>query len=174
MRKIGREPRLIAYDTDVNIKRRQAGLAPVYHWLRPRTLLYAGLIAVVGAVMLFALVERSVYGVAVIHDRNPLFVRLSSGAIRNAYLVRLTSKASEPKRFSLSVTGLPGPVVGVVGAEFDAWGNEWIDVGPDKTREVRVLVTADHTQGGSVPLVFAAKAEDGKAEVRSSDHFFGP
>jgi cytochrome c oxidase accessory protein FixG len=174
MRKIGREPRLIAYDTDVNIKRRQAGLAPVYLWLRPRTLLYAGLIAVVGAVMLYALVERSVYGVAVIHDRNPLFVRLSSGAIRNAYLVRLTNKASEAKRFSLSVTGLPDPVVGVVGAEFDAWGNEWIDVGPDKTREVRVLVTADHTQGGSVPLVFAAKAEDGKAEVRSSDHFFGP
>ncbi len=175
MRKIGRPTRLIAYDTDINIKRREAGLAPVYHLVRPRTLLYFGLILVVGAVMLYALLERSVYGVAVIHDRNPLFVRLSGGEIRNAYTVRLTNKDAETRRFSLSVAGVPDPKVAIQGAEFDAWGDEWIEVGPDKTREVRVLVTTDHApQGGSVPVAFVAKAEDSKVEVQSRDHFWGP
>ena len=175
MLKIGRPTRLIAYDTDVNIKRREAGLAPVYRWLRPRTVLYAGLIVAVGGVMLVALLGRSVYGVAVIHDRNPLFVRLSNGEIRNAYTVRLTNKESEPNRFSLSVAGAPDAKVAIVGVDYDAWGDEWIEVGPDRTREVRVLVTAEHAPpSGSVPLVFTVKSEISKVEVQSSDHFWAP
>ena len=50
MAKIGRPARLIAYDTDVNIKRRQEGKPPVYKIVRLRTVLYAAIIAVVGAV----------------------------------------------------------------------------------------------------------------------------
>ena len=41
--------RLIAYDTDINIARRAEGKAPIYRIVRPRTLIYAGIIAVVGA-----------------------------------------------------------------------------------------------------------------------------
>ena len=41
MAKIGRPTRLIAYDTDINIKRRQQGERPVYRLVRTPHLLYA-------------------------------------------------------------------------------------------------------------------------------------
>ena len=48
MDKIGRPTRLIAYNTDVNIKRHAQGLPPVYKLVRARTVLYSAVIAVVG------------------------------------------------------------------------------------------------------------------------------
>ena len=175
MGKIGRPTRLIAYDTDVNIKRRQAGLAPVYRLARPRTILYAALIALIGGVMLYALVGRSHYGIAVIHDRNPLYVRLSSGAIRNAYAVRLTNKDAEPQKFLLTVSGLKDAKVEIVGAESDPRGQEYVEVGPDKTQEVRVLVSTNTPESaGSTPVSFLARTEDGKGEVLAADHFWSP
>src|SRR5271165_5955263 len=47
MAKIGRPARLIAYDSDLNIKLRREGQAPRYRIVRPRTLFYA---AIIGAV----------------------------------------------------------------------------------------------------------------------------
>ena len=58
MAKIGRPTRLIAYDTDINIKRREQGLPSVYNLLRTRTLLYAVIIVLVGAVMAYTLATR--------------------------------------------------------------------------------------------------------------------
>src|SRR5262249_12019417 len=51
MVKVNRPPRLIAYDTDINIKRHAQGLAPEYRLVRVRTLLYAAIIVVVGGIM---------------------------------------------------------------------------------------------------------------------------
>ena len=60
--------------------------------MRPRTVLYAAIIALVGGVMLYTLPTRDSEGVSVIHDRNPMFVRLSDGALRNAYTIRILNK----------------------------------------------------------------------------------
>jgi len=175
MRKIGRPTRLIAYDTDINIKRRLGGLAPVYRTIRPRTVLYAALIALVGGVMLFTLVGRSAYSLAVIHDRNPLYVRLSDGSIRNAYTVRLVNKRSEARRFTLALAGLDDTMVEIVGAERDPTGREVIEVGPDQTREVRVLVsTRSKPQGNSLPVTFTAFAEDDSIATTAHDFFKAP
>jgi cytochrome c oxidase accessory protein FixG len=175
MRKIDRPPRLIAYDTDVNIKRRSQGLEPIYRILRPRTLLYALLIALVGSVMLFTLIGRVNYGIAVIHDRNPLYVRLSDGSIRNAYAIRFTNKESEPRRFGLSVSGIEQATIEIIGAERDAAGHEIVEVGADQTREVRVLVASRTKQPGqSMPIAFTATGEDGAAMATVTDFFRAP
>ena len=71
MTKIGRPTRLIGYDNDINIQRRIAGKPPIYRIVRPRTVVYAVMIAVVGAIMLYALLTRSLLDVNVLHDRNP-------------------------------------------------------------------------------------------------------
>src|SRR5215475_10734712 len=44
MKKIGREKRLIGYDNDINIHRRQEGKPPVYRIVRPRTIVYSAII----------------------------------------------------------------------------------------------------------------------------------
>ncbi|WP_239510178.1 hypothetical protein, partial [Klebsiella pneumoniae] len=59
MTKVHRPQGLIAYDNDVNIARRVAGKDEVYPVIRPRTVLYAALMALVGLVMLHGLNHRS-------------------------------------------------------------------------------------------------------------------
>ena len=139
MAKVGRPTRLIAYDTDLSIKDRQEGRPTIHRYVRMRTALYVAIIALVGGVMMFVLATRDAQGISVIHDRNPIFVRLSDGALRNGYTVRVSNKRAERREFTLSISGLAGSLLDVVQTRDD--GRFVIEVGPDQTREVRVLVT---------------------------------
>ena len=173
MKKVDRPTGLIAYDTDINSARRAAGKPPVYRIVRPRTLIYAGVIAAVGAVMLYTLVNRATLDLSVRHDRNPLFVTLSDGSIRNAYTVHLLNKRPEISAVALAVEGLPAAEVHTVGPDSAVPGMPLIMVGPDQTREIRVLVTVPATAkiDASTPLtVRATDSATGETAV-AADHF---
>ena len=176
MAKIGRPTRLIAYDTDLNVKRRQQGQPESFRIVRPRTMLYAAIILLVGLIMAVSLGTRSTSGVNVIHDRNPVYVRLSDGAIRNAYTVRLLNKELQPQRFTLSVEGLDGADLRIVGISEGDGAPPVVEVGPDQTREVRVLVTTHQAlpPAASIPLTFNAAPEGGGQVAVARDHFVGP
>ncbi len=176
MVKIGRPTGLIAYDTDLNVQAREQGLPESYRIVRPRTVLYAALILVVGAVMLWSLATRDMSGLSVIHDRNPVFVRLSDGGIRNAYTVRVLNKTLEPRRFVLSVSGRDGLAVEAVGVAGSRDGQPLVEVGPDQTREIRVLVTAHEPPKvqGTSPIVFTLVPADGGRAANANDYFRGP
>ncbi len=176
MTKIGRPKGLIAYDTDVNIKRRQAGLPPIFKLVRVRTVLYVGIIALVAGLMLYTLATRHAEGIAVIHDRNPIYVRLSDGATRNAYTVRLLNKSREPRRFLLTTEGVADGLIEVVGDTQSPMGYPRVEIGPDQTREIRVLVTSyEHLPpAASVPLIFRAIDMETRQQASASDFFKGP
>lgn len=174
MAKVGRPSGLIAYDNDVNIERRLSGEAPVYRFVRARTLIYTGIIALVGLVMLYTLSTRTMVDVNVLHDRNPLFVSLSDGSVRNAYTVRFLNKRSDLRTFELSVAGVPIPVVHVIGEE--PGSRTIVAVGPDQTREVRVLVTVPPAARieKSNGITFTVRDVDSGDTATATDHFFGP
>jgi len=175
MAKIGRPTSLIAYDTDMNVQARTEGKPEIRRIVRPRTVLYAGLIVVVGAVMIGSLAMRTSIDMNVMHDRNPIFVRLSDGSIRNAYSVRVANKHLEERRYTLNVDGLPGARLDVVGGRIDQQGRPVVTVGPDQTLEMRVLVTAsgDHpAETADIRFVITDLAS-GEA-ARASDHFKAP
>jgi cytochrome c oxidase accessory protein FixG len=176
MAKIGRAPRLIAYDTQMNCERRKIGAAPLYKPLRARTLIYAALIVAIGAGMSFTLATRGDARLSVIHDRNPLAVRLSDGALRNAYTARFANMSGEPRRFLLEVEGLGGAEVEIVGVEPDAEGRFVVTVGPDQTREARVLVTLRGAAAGAAqtPILFISRDLDSGAAVETKDAFLRP
>jgi polyferredoxin len=172
MDKIGRPARLIAYDTDLNIQARLRHEPSKYDIVRPRTVLYAAVIAAVASIMLYALATRHAEAVSVIHDRNPVFVRMADGAIRNAYTVRIVNKRLEQRRFMLAVTGLPGSLVDVVGGVL---GGSVIEVGPDQTREVRVLLTDyNDSRPHSTPISFHIRDLATGERASAADHFRGP
>jgi cytochrome c oxidase accessory protein FixG len=175
MAKTGRPARLIAYDTDINIHRRQQGQAPIYRILRARTVLYAAIMAIVAAAMLYTLATRRSEGISVIHDRNPIFVRLADGSIRNAFTVHIANKSLEPRLFLLTVDGLPNMELQVVG-DTVTQGNPLFMVGPDQTREFRALVTARSTlpPSASIPLTFTITDAKDDSKVSAVDHFRGP
>jgi polyferredoxin len=172
MKKIGRPTGLIAYDTDINIARRAQGRPPVYRPVRPRTLIYAGIIVLAGIAMLYALLTRSDLEISVRHDRNPLFVTLSDGSIRNAHTVHLLNKRHDASTVELKIEGLQ-PEVHVVGQDTAVAGTPLIPVGPDQGREVRVLVTIPPTVKvhHSTTLTFrATNVVTGDTAV-AKDHF---
>ena len=176
MSKLGRPTRLIAYDTDLNIKQRIEGKKPFYKLVRVRTALYAGIIIVVGGIMVYTLAMRDSEGISVIHDRNPMYVRLSDGALRNAYTIRLVNKRLKYRDFIMSVDGLPSTLVDFVGLPPRADGRQLITVGPDQTKEVRVVVT-DYSATPPPPstsILFKLIDIDSGETAEMRDHFFGP
>jgi cytochrome c oxidase accessory protein FixG len=176
MKKIGREPRLIAYDNDINIARRQAGEQPIYRIVRPRTILYCLVIAAVGGIMLYALLTRSLLDVNVLHDRNPVAVRLSDGSIRNAYTVRLLNKRGFDRVIAIDIEGPVNAKVHVVGTDSVTPDRPMIVIGRDQTEELRVLVTAPAADilQKSTPVKFHV-TDIGLGEVASAtDNFVTP
>ena len=176
MKKLGRSTGLIGYDTQVNIKRRQDGKAPIFKLVRTRTVLYAAIIAVVGGIMLYTLATRGGEGISIIHDRNPMFVRLSDGSLRNAYTIRIVNKQLKHRDFILSVDGIPSSLIDFVGLPPRADGQQLIDIGPDTTREVRVTVTdySDTPPAPSTSILFSLIDIDSGEVAQMRDHFFGP
>ena len=137
MDKVGRPRGLIAYDTVRNLDAGAENAEPL-RLLRPRVILYAAAIAVVGLIMVVALAIRPVLDVNVLHDRNPLYVRLSDGGVRNGFTVKLMNKLYLPRAFKLGVEGLPGAKLDMVGHEGGV-----VPVPPDNIQSVRLYVTLD-------------------------------
>ena len=176
MSKLGRPTGLIAYDTDLNIKQRIEGKTPFYKLVRMRTALYAGIIAVVGGIMIYTLATRDSEGISIIHDRNPMYVRLSDGALRNGYTIRIVNKRLKYRDFIVSVDGLPSTLIDFVGLPPRADGRQLITVGPDQTKEVRVVVT-DYSPTPPPPstsILFKLIDIDSGETAEMRDHFFGP
>lgn len=142
MAKIGRPKGLIGYDTDMNLGRRAEGKPPIYRLVRPRTIIYAVIIALVACIMVYSLASRAFIGVNALHDRNPIFVKLTDGGVRNGYTVRLLNKRHYERNIVLSVEGLPSSVmIEAIGIKEKINGHPLITVGPNRTREMRILVT---------------------------------
>jgi len=176
MKKVGRETRLIGYDNDINIHRRQAGKPPVYRLVRPRTIAYSVMIASVGAVMLYAMLTRSLLDVNVLHDRNPLAVKLSDGSVRNAYTVRLLNKRGFDRVIAIDVDGPANATVHVIGTDSITPDRPMIILARDTTTELRVLVTAPSEENPekSIPVKFHV-TDIGLGEVASAtDNFVAP
>jgi cytochrome c oxidase accessory protein FixG len=175
MKEIGRPTGLIAYDTDINGQRRQAGKPPIYRLIRARTILYAAIIAAVGGLMLYALATRSPIDLSVLHDRNPLFVLLSDGGVRNNYMVRILNKG-ERRTFALDVSGLPGAQLHSPGIEPRADDKIAVDVGQDQTREVRLSVQVSSGMVPSNPVRIDIRATDAATGLATAaaDHFVPP
>ena len=66
--------------------------------------------------MLYNLVDREPLDLHVLHDRNPIFVTLSDGSIRNGYDIKILNKTHEDRIYSLAVSGLDRADLRVVGA----------------------------------------------------------
>ena len=139
MVKIGRPMGLIAFDTDANVERRMRGEAQRFRFIRPRTVLYGAVIALVGGIMLFTFANRHTLALDVIRDRNPAFVTLADGAVRNGYTLKLMNRSNRARPVMLDIEGLAVSRINVIGVGEHMPAE--ITVEADKVRTVRVLVT---------------------------------
>lgn len=106
MDKVGYPRGLVRYSTERAMEKHWGGKEILSHVLRPRTLIYSGI--------LFALIFGLVWGVAtrvplkvdVIRDRSTLAREADDGKIENIYRLQVMNTSEETRRFSISVSGL--------------------------------------------------------------------
>ncbi len=137
MKDVGRPRGLIDYATLEDCEREQAGEAPRPAWkalLHIRTIVYMLIWGAIGLGLLFALGNRSHTDISVSPDRNPPFMLMSDGSVRNAYTLKLRNMQGRPREMEVSLVGLEG-------------GTFWTEtIGRDQAARVqRVEVAADAT-----------------------------
>jgi cytochrome c oxidase accessory protein FixG len=175
MAKVGRPAGLIGYDTDLNIARRQRGEAPSFKPVRVRTVAYAAILVAVGSVMLWSMLTRHTLDLAVLPDRNPPFVRLSSGDIRNAFTVKLSNKSREPLAVAVFLDGPPGATLSAINLpEVD--GRVHVTIDPDSLHAVRMFVTVPQSafHGEVLSLRFLAADRAGGPTLAVPASMLGP
>ena len=145
MDKIGKPHGLIDYMAlkDESAERvGREGQSLIKHVLRPRTLLYFSLWSLIGVGLLVALLTRSAFDLNVTPVRNPLFVTLSDGAIRNTYELRLRNKQHEATSFTVSAIGDDGAALPQVELSVEGVEAATVEVPADQTATLRVYLTA--------------------------------
>src|SRR5690606_22703247 len=75
--------------------------------LRPRTLIYTGILTAVFVAFMVSLATRTTLRVDVIRDRGALGREVPGGMIENVYRLQIINTAEQPLTLSLSASGVP-------------------------------------------------------------------
>ncbi|CAL4869617.1 hypothetical protein MMA231_03909 (plasmid) [Asticcacaulis sp. MM231] len=170
---------LIHYDTETNQNLRTAersrGEAPVrgrMKWIRPRTVFYAAILAGVCALMLGAIVLRKDTELNIIHNRSPLYVRMSDGDIRNNYQIKVLNKSHADRDYTVAISGVTTRAVRLLAAGDAAVAT--LRVPANSVGEFRVQVIAPQSGQPRVPVTFTlTDSATGKA-ARHVSYFIQP
>ena len=96
---------------------------------------------ILSAAILYTLLNRSILELNVLHDRNPLFVKLSNGQIRNSYDIKILNKSFKSKKYSLSIEGLKNSKIKIQGIESLSSNN--LPVVANSVGHYRIFLIAD-------------------------------
>ncbi|MFN2099675.1 cytochrome c oxidase accessory protein CcoG [Altererythrobacter sp. MF3-039] len=175
MADIGRPRGLIDYATLEDCEREAAGAPPVpviKTLLRPRTLVYFGVWASIGLAMLFALGVRTHTDISVSPDRNPPFMLMRDGSVRNAYTLKLRNMESRPRKMEIALEGLPGAVFWTETTRREDAGRSYVvEVNADAIKTVRAYVLAPSETFGQ-NFAFTVTSLDEQRETDISETLF--
>ncbi len=115
----------------------------VVNWreiFRPRTWVYTIAYSAIGIAMLTVLAFRDRLELNVLHDRNPVFVVLSDGSIRNGYEIKILNMLPMPRSFVLKIEGLDSASIKLSGRDIIAGLSVIFDVKPDQLLATKMFV----------------------------------
>ncbi len=134
--------------------------------LRPRTLIYATILAGVIAAFAWLVTARDAVIVEVLHDRNALFRTIGQGAIENSYNVKLVNKTDADMLLSLRAeSSLPLRMI----------GKPAVTLAPNEVFSLPLTLRADSgASTGRQPIEVLVLDAEGKIVARGKTHFFAP
>lgn len=97
---------LIRYDAEANLAQNTPG-PPRLHWKRLNVLGYGVALIGMSGLLIYSIATRESFDMTVSQIRQPLYVVMSNGDIRNRYQIHLTNKMSHPVRYQIDTPGLP-------------------------------------------------------------------
>lgn len=161
MDKVGSPRGLIRYSTERALEHKS------YRLIRPRTMVYTGILALLLTTMVASMALRKPTIMDVIRDRNALYRDVGRQGIENNFTIRIVNKHNADHEYVLSVSGLDGIQVQT---------DPRIAVGGESVLTVPVSVTVPHeyATGGNI-ISFELKSIDGSdITVVEESRFRGP
>ncbi len=167
MDKMGYPRGLIRYTTENAVKGKYSDPSIIRHVLRPRTIIYTVLLAIISGAFLYSLATRIPLRVDVVRDRVALSKETDEGLIENVYRLQLINKDDAPHRYTIVASGIPGLKVVGTGREVAAAPLETVDV------PVSLVADPADLKGRSIEVTFTVQATD-EARIRTdvSTKFF--
>ncbi|MCW8835825.1 MAG: cytochrome c oxidase accessory protein CcoG, partial [Rhodospirillales bacterium] len=167
---------LITYDSNNNQLARSKNSETKLRLIRPRTIGYMAIMLLVLLVMVVSLATRTRMEINVLHDRSPLYVNLSDGSIRNGYTFKILNMENVKKDYVLSVEGVEGATMTVIGIEKNGAKEVALPVEPDQVVPFQVYVRAERSAlaGSSNDMTFILKDTHTGVVVTHESVFRGP
>ena len=137
MEKIGLPKGLIRYDTEANLK--EQSKTNKFRIFKPRSFYYAAIILAVSVIMMRSLITKPTLEISAIPDRNPLFVKLSDGSIRNGYLLKIANKTHNDKVFVFKLMQPQEAEIKV--QSYEQVSVEYLPVGPEETGNFKIYIS---------------------------------
>jgi cytochrome c oxidase accessory protein FixG len=97
---------LIRYDAEANLAQ-AVPTQPRLHWKRLNVIGYGVATLLMSAWLIYSISHRTSFDFDVMQVRQPLYVVLSNGDIRNRYQVRITNKSGADMHYRIAASGLP-------------------------------------------------------------------
>jgi len=144
--------------------------------LRPRTVVYSTMWITVGFLMLAGLAMRERLDINVVADRNPLFVTLSDGSIRNGYTIKILNMEQRPRVFNLAIKGMPEATMTLADGGLAQAGSFDIEVEADKLRGVKAYVSLpkQYVNADAIRFSFVLTSKEDSASSEHGAIFHGP
>ena len=179
MDKVSKPRGLISYSTLKEYNKAKAGIPSeisLRSFIRPRTIIYSLLWSCIGLVMIYMLITRQHLDINVLHDRNPIYVKLSDGSIRNGYTIKILNMDLRARSFILRAEKLPDSKLFLSGSTRHSSDGIKINVDPDAVREVKIYVIQNKSNQNRERQLFRFKVKEvGGLETSYYDAVFnGP
>ncbi|TLS18533.1 MAG: cytochrome c oxidase accessory protein CcoG [Betaproteobacteria bacterium] len=159
---------LIRYSTENALAKHYTPKEMVAHVMRPRVLLYSAILGMIILATAWGLGTRIPLKVDVIRDRATLAREADDGRIENIYTLRIMNTEEAPRRYALSVSGLPGAEI---------VGERIVEVPAATTESVLVSVRVPPESGakGANHIFFEIQAQNhDKVRVSEKASFMLP
>ncbi len=139
---------LIRNSTQNGVTRKLSRGAMFRRVLRPRVLIYTGVLAAVSMGLLGSLLSRHSFRVDVVRDRGAIARVVGQGQVENVYRLQIMNATERDQRYRIQVTGLDrASIVSETLVAVDAAQSRWVPV--------RVQLPQDAASPGSHPIEFS-------------------
>jgi polyferredoxin len=164
---------LIRYSTENGVVHGWSKLQMFRRALRPRVLIYGGLLSAASVAFAASVALRSPFQVDVVKDRGALARVVQDGAIENVYRLQIMNRTERPQTYRISAQGIPGLEVQTTVVSAPPAGIRSVVVGLRLPADA-----AESLRGQSAPVHFEVTSVDGAraapAVQREKSTFFIP
>ena len=167
MARMGYPKGLIRYSTENALAGRYRDRDILRHLLRPRTLLYSGLLLAVTVAVAAGIVLRTPVKMNIIRDRGNIVRELEDGRLENVYRVQIMNTREDARSFVLSARGIDGVELVVPETQPVRVGSAGARVVPLELR-----VPAGSVKAGSTPVWLRVEATDDASVAREEKTVF--